>query len=144
MQPACLAIVSFVFRRFHDFHSIQGQSLKDKSGVSIINAREQTYQLLPRMMGFFPQIGISDSCKLVKYNVNLDQRSSPIFHETTMKGLAAIEGQENNKAASFSLSVTSEKHRFFALMTSLSLYCSFEYVISLRKDEKWGERYVIS
>ena len=47
-----------------------------------------------------------------------------------------IKRQENNSVASFSLSLTSEKHIFFALMMSLSPGHFFEYAVSQRKDQK--------
>ena len=55
----CTLIVSF--------HTSLG-ILKDKSGVGLSNARKQTYQLLPQIIKFFPQIKVCNSCEFVKHN----------------------------------------------------------------------------
>ena len=53
-------------------------SLKDKSGVCKINARQQIYQLLLRTVNFFPDFGSCNSYRLVKHSDDLGQISSPL------------------------------------------------------------------
>ena len=69
----------------------------------MMNARKQTYQLLPLIMNFFQNIDVRRSCNFVKRSVNLDQTSSPFYHQNTIKRLrlAAIKWQEKNKVVSF-------------------------------------------
>ena len=43
------------------------KSLKDKSRVAMINARKQIYQLLPRIMNFFPNFDARNNYKFVKH-----------------------------------------------------------------------------
>ena len=89
--------------------------------VGIVNAGKQAYQLLAQIMNFFPYFGVHNSCKLVQLSTNLDQTSlqfrrcfvikilaisSPFSHQNRIKRLAAIKRENNNRAVSFSLSVT--------------------------------------
>ena len=63
-------------------------------------------KLLPRIMNSFPHFYVrSNSSNGILVS---------IFSSKHDKRIAAIKGRENDWAASFSLSVTSEKHRFFA------------------------------
>ena len=106
-------------------------------------------------MNCFPHIDIRSSCKLTNHfdevkheniknelisSATSDQTSSQFLHQNMIRRLAAVKRQENNKAASFWLSMTSEKHRFFGFMTTLCSDRLFEYAILQGKGGKWWEK----
>ena len=66
-----------------------------------------------------------------------------IFYQNTIKKLAAIKRHEDNRAASFSLRVSSEKHRFFAYMVSLSSGRPSLNTIVCREKEEDGRNSMI-
>ena len=104
----------------------------------MIHARKQNYKPLLRIRNFFTHTGVHYGCKLVKHSANLGQTSS-FFHQD-IKRLAVVKRQESSWIASFSLSMTMEKHRSFAFMMPLFFGCSSEYMI-LHGDQTRWEKY---
>lgn len=75
------------------------------------------------------------SLNICRFRPNIVALRRHYFHKNTTKRLGAIKKPEDNRAASFSLSMTSEKHRSFAFMTSVYSGRLFEHVILQRREK---------
>ena len=95
--------------KYHSIYSVEriGQQPFYTLDFKILQRFEPN---VPRIINLLSYIDVHNSCKLVKISANLGQMSWPLFHQDTVKGLAAIKKQESGRVASFSLKVKSERH----------------------------------